>query len=46
MQKLKNECCMIGMKNAINLEQTGIKIKTLFLNMICKIAPCDIKESL
>ena len=37
MQKLKNECGMIGIKNAISLEQTGIKIMTLFLNMICKL---------
>ena len=37
MQKLKNECGMIGMKNAINLDQSGIKIKILGTNIIYKL---------
>ena len=50
MQKLKNECGMIGIKNAMYQEKNGLIIMTLILNMIlkiiCKITPCDIKESL
>ena len=37
MQKLKNECGMIWMKNFIKIEKTGIKIRTLGLNMVYKL---------
>ena len=37
MQKPKNECGMITVKNVLDQEVNGIKTMTLFLNMLYKL---------